>query len=482
MLVLRPVTALADATRCLGEGHLGARTGRPHAAEELGQIAHLQRNGRVAGTAGRFPTHGSPGQGITQTILQPPDAGANPRARRRGGASRPLAPDQLGRIVVARFLELPLRTFERRVCALEQAPCFQALRPLVRLGSLSGQPSLAAESSRIANLLAVIQPASDGVVFRYTNPAFDREYRFEEAALARRLERGDPELTRLVSRLRLVNTRNRLTHALVQALLEIQREYVLTGDPLRLKPLSQAALSAHLRLLAHSAQVSVGGACPVDADPSRISRLMRQLAVQLPNGEVVGLRRLCPKARDLHRDYVAQVIKQERLRMMEDETLVPMTDREIAAAVRRAFGARLLPRTVAYIRRDLGLPNHRERGRRSEYLAATMGFSPLLPLTAEALREHVPPEPGVYEIRHPEAPPGACTIIYIGSARDLSKRLADHLRGYGSNERLRGLLQAGDAWFRYCLVGVNWREAERAVYVAFCATFGAPPSCNRMSP
>lgn len=182
MLVLRPVTALADATRCLGEGHLGARTGLPHAAEELGQIAHLRRNGRVAGTAGRFPTHGSPGQGITQTILQPPDAGANPRARRRGTASRPLAPDQLGRIVVARFLELPLRTFERRACALEQAPCFQALRPLVRLGSLSGQPSLAAESSRITNLLAVIQPASDGVVFRYTNPAFDREYRFEEAA------------------------------------------------------------------------------------------------------------------------------------------------------------------------------------------------------------------------------------------------------------------------------------------------------------
>jgi len=398
------------------------------------------------------------------------------RARHAGTptVSRPLTPEHLGRIVVARFLELPLRIFERRVRALEQAPRFQELlRDVVRVGNLSGQPPVTASQVPGNDLLGVMQRGGDGVVWRYASPAFDCEYVFDEVALARLPKRGDLDLIRLISRLRLVNTRNRLTHALVQALLEAQREYVLTGDPLQRKPLSQAALSARIR---------ASGACPVDADPSRISRLLRRIAARLPNGEVVRLRSLCPAARDLHRHYVSQAITQERVRMVEDRTLVPMTDREIVSAVQSRFGARLLERTVAYVRRDLGLPNHRERGRRSEYLTATMGFSPLLPLTREALREHVPPGPGVYELRSPKALPGACTIIYLGSARDLYKRLTAHLRGYSGNARLREFVNADTILFRYRPVAQGWREVERAVYRAFCSTFGVPPLCNRMSP
>jgi len=39
-LVLRPVTALMDATRRLGQGDLGARTDQPHTPDEFGQLAH----------------------------------------------------------------------------------------------------------------------------------------------------------------------------------------------------------------------------------------------------------------------------------------------------------------------------------------------------------------------------------------------------------------------------------------------------------
>jgi len=386
--------------------------------------------------------------------------------------SRLLTPERLGRIVVARFLELPLRAFERRIYALERAPRFPALRTVVHIENLSGQPPVTASRARSDGLLGVVQRGDDGVVWRYASPAFDREYVFDEAALARLLAREDLELTRLVSRLRLVNTRNRLTHALVQTLIGMQRDYVLSGDPLRLKPLTQAALSAKIR---------ARGACSVDADPSRVSRLLRDLAVRLPNGEVVRLRRLCPAARDLPRHYVSRVIQQERVKMVEDRTLVPMTDREIAAAVREGFGARLLTRTVAYIRRDLGIPGSRERERRSEYLSITVGFSSVLSLTAETLYEQVPPEPGVYEIRRAEAPPGMCAIIYIGSARDLRKRLGDHLRGWSDNALLQAHVESG-VRFRFRPVAARWRDLERAVYRAFCVTFGTPPLCNRMSP
>lgn len=386
--------------------------------------------------------------------------------------SRPLAPEQLGRIVVARFLELPLRTFERRVHALEQTPGFAALRATLCIGSVSGKLPASRNYRRNDPLLGIVERDGDDVVWRYAGSAFDREYLFDEVALAGLLPRGDRELTRLISRLRLVNTRNRLTHALVQALIEAQRDYVLTGDPLRLRPLSQAALSDRIR---------TRGACPVDADPSRISRLLRSIAAQLPNGEIVHLRALCPTARDLRRQYVSQIIKQERVRMIENKALTPMTDHEIAAAVHQTFGVQLLTRTVAYIRRDLGIPGSRDPERRSEYLSNTIDFSPVLPLTKEILCGQVPSGSGIYEIRRAEAPSGTCPVVYVGSAANVRKRLNDHLRGYSDNASLQAHLRAG-ACFRYRIVPAGWRDAERALYRAFCATFGTAPVCNRMSP
>lgn len=138
----------------------------------------------------------------------------------------------LGRIVVARFLELPLRTFERRVRALEQAPRFQELlRDVVRVGNLSGQPPMTVRQARSHDLLGAIRRSGDRVVWRYASPAFDCEYVFDEVALARRLPCGDLDPIRLVSRLRLANTRNRLTHALVQALLERSASLFLPAIP-----------------------------------------------------------------------------------------------------------------------------------------------------------------------------------------------------------------------------------------------------------
>ncbi len=189
-------------------------------------------------------------------------------------------------------------------------------------------------------------------------------------------------------------------------------------------------------------------------------------------GETVPLRALCPTTREVHRHYVTEIVRRERLHLVEAVAPDPLTDRDIAEAVRREFGVRLSVRTVAYIRHDLGIPAQRERRRRAGYLTATAGFSPLFPLTPEVLRKQLPPRAGVYEIRCPVAERRGYAIVSLGSARNLSKRLTDHLRGYGSNPRLRELLQAGDAWFRYRLVEENWRDVQRAVYAAFCATFG----------
>lgn len=376
----------------------------------------------------------------------------------------------LGRIVVARTLDLPPRAFERHVRGLEQSPHFRKLRDVVRPHSLSGLPARAV-SARGYRLLGAVEDSEKGLVLRYASPAFDRVYEFDDVTVAERAAENRA-LARLLGRLRLVNTRNRLTHALARALLDAQTDYLRSGDPLRLCPLSQAALARRLR---------ASGTCPVDADPSRLSRLLRCLAVCRPDGEAILLKTLCPTTRSLHRHYIGHILKREQAALMEDDALAPMTDREIARAALCEFGVRLLTRTVSYVRRDLGIPAARERRHRSKYLSATVGFSPVLPLREEVLRERVPPGPGVYELRCDRAAPDSCSIIYLGSARDLPKRLMEHLRGYSDNTLLQQFVEGG-ARFRYLRVADDWRGAERAIYRAFRATFDRPPACNRLSP
>ncbi len=111
--------------------------------------------------------------------------GVAARTRSQVGAAR-LEPAQLGRIIVARFLELPLRAFERRVHALEQAPDFRALDGILYVGRLTGLAPLRARGTTGNRLLGVIHVDGDKLAFRYASPAFDCVYLFDETAVAER--------------------------------------------------------------------------------------------------------------------------------------------------------------------------------------------------------------------------------------------------------------------------------------------------------
>lgn len=409
----------------------------------------------------------------------------------------------LGKIVLARFLELPLRAFDRLVTQVESSTGFSALRPWVSVGQLEGtqvaHDATETPQTQASTVLGRIREASRGLIFLYHRDSYAREYRFDEEGVNHLMSRPDfpAELAGVLRRLRLINTRNRLTHALMQAVLASQAAYLRSGQALALLPLTQAEISARLRSESNLSVV---------ADPGRISRLVGVLSIALPNGEAVPLGGLFPKPRQVHCHFVDHVIKREKVWMFQGVLWQPLTDKAIAAILEREYGIRLLRRTVANIRHDLAIPDCRNRSQRMNYLAATEGFSALLPLTPQALRTAVPAQPGVYEIRAalgspvseaklqktfvraPEgwlkksAPPGPHSVIYIGSTGDLRKRLGDHLRGSSDNMLLYNHLADGAARVRFRLISEGWRWAERDLYRVFCETFGTPPLCNRMSP
>ncbi|NMM14697.1 MAG: hypothetical protein HHJ17_14340 [Rhodoferax sp.] len=402
--------------------------------------------------------------------------------------------DLLGKIVLARFLELPLRAVDRLVSRTESATGFTALRPWVTVGQLDGaqvaHDAADTPQTQASPVLGEIREASRGLMFLYHRDSYAREYRFDEEGVNHLMSGPDfpREQAGVLRRLRLINTRNRLTHALMQAVLASQAAYLRSGQGLALLPLTQAEISARLRSESNLSVV---------ADPGRISRLVRGLSIALPNGKAVPLGGLFPKPRQVHCHFVDHVIKREKAWMLQGVLCEPLTDEAIAAILKREHGIRLSRRTVANIRHDLAIPDCRSRSQRMNYLAATEGFSTLVPLTPQALRTAVPAQPGVYEIRaalgspvseakegwlEKSAPPGPHSVVYIGSTGDLRKRLGDHLRGSSDNVLLYKHLADGAARVRFRLINEGWRWAERDLYRVFCETFGTPPLCNRMSP
>jgi len=399
----------------------------------------------------------------------------------------------LGKIILARFLELPLQAFNRLVIQVESSAEFSVLQAWITVTQLEGTSAPHDAASRLIYKSPILGEVCDEggcLVFRYHRDSYTREYCFDDEGLSRLMSLPDfpRELAGVLRRLRLINTRNRLTHALMQAVLASQEKYLRSGHSLALLPLTQAAISAQMRSRANLSVV---------ADPGRISRLVRGLLITLPNGKAVPLNTLFPKPRQIHCYFVDNVIKEEKIWMAQGKLRKPLQDEAIAAILNREYGVRLSRRTVANIRHDLAIPDCRSRGQRMNYLAATAGFSALAPLTPQALRTAVPAHPGVYEIRaaatpYSEAEKDECVersvlqtshkVVYIGSAGDLRKRLGDHLRGGSDNALLHRHIADGTARVRFRLISSEWRQVERELYRVFCETFGTPPLCNRMSP
>jgi RNA polymerase sigma-54 factor len=319
--------------------------------------------------------------------------------------------------------------------------------------------------------------------FTYRHAAFAREYRFDETMIGELRASGAiaGDQVALLHRLRLINSRNRLTHAVMNSLLVAQRDFLATGDPLALVPLPQAHLSRCINERA---------GLPLVADAGRISRLVRSLAITMPDGKALPLTRLFPSERQLHCHRLDLLLKNEKQLLLAGEIARPWSDAQLAALLAQRHGTRLSRRSIAAIRHQLAVPDSRRRAALADYRTATEGFSALLPLTPSTLTVHVPCRAGVYEIRAPIAAENRCPadaverlpVVYIGSTQDLRKRLADHLRGSSGNMMLYRHLAEGRAKVRFRIVEENWRGLERRLYLAYRETFGVPPPCNRMSP
>jgi len=165
---------------------------------------------------------------------------------------------------------------------------------------------------------------------------------------------------------------------------------------------------------------------------------------------------------------------------------VPIVNFLIKAKLESEYGIKLSRHSIGIYRKDMGIPSSQRRLSGYKYPPLSANFSMLYPFILEEVLRNAPASPGIYEFRlkgeELEYPQCKTSVIYLGSARNLKKRLKEHLGQNSKNSHIKTFLEKYGCLFRYILVPQRWREEERKLYQLFVDTYGVPPRCNRVRP
>jgi len=99
----------------------------------------------------------------------------------------------------------------------------------------------------------------------------------------------------LLNKLRLINSRKTTIYEVIQNLIEVQRDFVLSGDLKDLKAFTQVSLSTKMGV-----------------NPSLISSAINRKAIRTPQGRQISLKTLFPSEREIRKKLLREVIEQEK--------------------------------------------------------------------------------------------------------------------------------------------------------------------------
>ncbi len=167
----------------------------------------------------------------------------------------------------------------------------------------------------------------------------------------------------LLGRLEYFNQRKNTLYRVLGSLLEIQAEYLATGDPDKRRPFTQRALAAKL-----------------DIETSALNRLISNKAIQMPWGLEAPIKALLPSAKTLLKERLYSLALAKP----------GLSDKKLAFELWLQCRIRLSRRSIAQYRKELGLDKrptqssrfpvqrpwtHRAPGARGESCAAVAGQS-----------------------------------------------------------------------------------------------------------
>ena len=437
----------------------------------------------------------------------------------------------IGIIILARFLKLPLTRYEAVIEKVESSPMFTQLWPGIISANLFPRTQVlelppcippigpplhpphwgGKRGGEAPNTIGQLPKDEEGSCVSYRHSALGRGYLFDEGGMrrwrqSRSLSAAEEEETLALRRqLRLINTRNRLTHMVLMGIVEHQGAYLASGDALDLKPLSQVALAEWIRREAQGGSRFLPPGSKLEfVDHSMISRLTRGMSVLSPQGRDIPLRDFFPSTRDVHKRMIKAILDEEKERIRHRSARSPdrrreearsetfaqreraYTDEEIKEKLEERYRVSISRRTVSACRQAMRIPSSYTRNSNRTYPPRLAHFSFHYPLNVASVKANAPEVPGVYEMSLAEVEVGypLCSsgVVYIGHAKNLRKRLRDHLRPGSKNGDLRALLSNHRAVFRFIVKHKGIRAEEKVLCQCFTLAFGALPRCNHIRP
>jgi RNA polymerase sigma-54 factor len=399
----------------------------------------------------------------------------------------------IGVIILTRFLKLPLLKYEKIIEKVKNSPILAQILPsLVSINLFPRAQVLKEARGLTPNSIGQLQEGQEGFYVSYRHAGLAGEYVIDEGKMSylrQTISSGDEtKIQALQRQLRLINTRNRLTHMTLMGIAEYQRAYLVSGDPLYLTPLSRVALTEWIRYeMQDDTRFLPPGSKLEFVDHSMLSRLTRSMSVLGPQGQEVPLRDFFPSTRDVHKRLIEAILEEEKEQIRRGDIEGVCTDAEIKKRLKERFGVSISRRTVSACRQDMRIPSSYTRNNNHhKYPPRETHFSFHYPFHIASVKANAPEAPGVYEISLAEVevgyPLSLSGVVYIGSAKNIRKRLRDHLRPGSKNGDLRALLSEHRAIFRYVVKQSDVRAEEKKLCQCFILAYGSLPQCNRIRP
>jgi len=378
----------------------------------------------------------------------------------------------VGRIIFGNLLKYPLRKYKKMIEEIKMSPLINEVPVTVKRLSQTG-PTFRGEKYS-SNVIAEIIKNSESLSIKYTYDGFNKRFQIAEHQTK---EFGscdqNSETDRFVHKLRRISSRNELTYQVLQEIIKQQSEYLVTGNPVYLVPLTQIDLSKAISIEDRK------------IDNSWICRLISGLTVLTPSGEERSLKFFLPSRKQVNKYFIKNLLDKETEDIISGKMEKPYSDDQIRDIL-QIKNRKLSVRSIAQYRREMGIQPAKRRISGYKYPPLSANFSLLYPLTVESVRTNSPAGPGIYEFRlknrEIEYHNGKTPVIYIGSTGNIKKRLRDHLGKNTKNGRIRDFLKNHECSFRYIQFSKNWKEEEARMYQLFFSTYGAQPKCNRIKP
>lgn len=328
------------------------------------------------------------------------------------------------------------------------------------------------------NIIAGILPSDSGFSVQYSREGFTKRYEVNNEKLQHLSNCSDREnyqIHLLLCKLRHITTRNEFTQRILNGIIALQKDYFLTTDYSELKTITQKDLSD---------RISVPGKLRIGE--GWISRIVQGKSIITPEGKELPLKFFFHKRKEKKKTLVKEILDRERQDLKSGKIEKPGSDEELRCKLEKDYGISVSKRSVGLYRKELGISSFRKRSYNYTYPPFNENFSVPYPFTFSSIDKNAEENSGVYELclanRELNYENDKSCVFYIGSAKNLRKRLKEHLRAKNKNGNLKNILKSNECLFRYVVFHNDWKKEEKRLYNLFLSTFNASPRCNKVSP